>query len=228
MDDTPLYLHQRGMEYSVLPRVGMTHHYPWQREMEYSVLPRVGMIHHYPWQREMEYSVLPGVGITHHYPWQREMEYSVLPRMGMTHHYPWQRKMEFSVLLTDPWPHQKELPTHDLSPLPPPPLPPHSSPFPSLFPSCLPPLLWQDLINDLKSELSGNLEDCLLALFEPKSLYDAKCLRRAMRGAGTDESCLIEILCTRTNVEIGEIKASYTQRKCTPMESSVYNILYTV
>ena len=36
-------------------------------------------------------------------------------------------------------------------------------------------------MNDLKSELSGNLEDCLLALLEPSSLYDAKCLRRAMR-----------------------------------------------
>ena len=36
-------------------------------------------------------------------------------------------------------------------------------------------------MNDLKSELSGNLEDCLLALMEPSVLYDAKCLRRAMR-----------------------------------------------
>ena len=36
-------------------------------------------------------------------------------------------------------------------------------------------------MNDLKSELSGNLEDCLLALLEPASLFDAKCLRRAMR-----------------------------------------------
>ena len=36
-------------------------------------------------------------------------------------------------------------------------------------------------MNDLKSELSGNLEECLLALLEPSDLYDAKCLRRAMR-----------------------------------------------
>lgn len=39
----------------------------------------------------------------------------------------------------------------------------------------------QDLMNDLKSELSGNLEECLLAMMEPTVLYDAKCLRRAMR-----------------------------------------------
>ena len=39
----------------------------------------------------------------------------------------------------------------------------------------------KDLMNDLKSELSGNLEECLLAMMEPRTLYDAKCLRRAMR-----------------------------------------------
>lgn len=64
---------------------------------------------------------------------------------------------------------------------------------------CTAPILFQDLIRELKSELSGNLEGCLLALLEPKSLYDAKCLRGAMKGAGTDEAALIEILCTRTN-----------------------------
>ncbi|XP_071813657.1 annexin A4-like isoform X2 [Apostichopus japonicus] len=67
----------------------------------------------------------------------------------------------------------------------------------------------KDLMNDLKSELSGNLEQCLLAMFEPTTLYDAKQLRKAMKGAGTDESCLIEILCTRTNQEIKEIKEQY-------------------
>ncbi|XP_046844956.1 annexin A4-like isoform X2 [Xenia sp. Carnegie-2017] len=67
----------------------------------------------------------------------------------------------------------------------------------------------KDLINELKSELSGNLEECLLAMMEPKVLYDAKCLRRAMRGAGTDELSLIDILCTRSNAEIQKIKEEY-------------------
>jgi len=68
----------------------------------------------------------------------------------------------------------------------------------------------KDLMNDLKSELSGNLEECLLAIMEPSVLYDAKCLRRAMRGAGTDEETLIDILCTRSNQEISAIKAEYS------------------
>lgn len=79
----------------------------------------------------------------------------------------------------------------------------------------------KDLINELKSELSGNLEDCLLALFEPPALYDAKCLRRAMRGAGTDEACLVEILCTRTNAEIRQIKEQYQSHYKRDLEKDV-------
>jgi len=67
----------------------------------------------------------------------------------------------------------------------------------------------KDLMNDLKSELSGNLEECLLAMMEPSTLYDAKELRRAMRGAGTDEETLIDILCSRSNAQINTIKEEY-------------------
>jgi len=69
----------------------------------------------------------------------------------------------------------------------------------------------KDLMEDLKGELSGNLEECLLAMMEPSVLYDAKELRRAMRGAGTDEETLIDILCSRTNSQINEIKEEYTK-----------------
>jgi annexin A7/11 len=67
----------------------------------------------------------------------------------------------------------------------------------------------KDLIRELKSELSGNLENVILALLWPKAEYDAYSLRSAMRGVGTDEETLIEILASRTNREIQEIKAAY-------------------
>lgn len=39
----------------------------------------------------------------------------------------------------------------------------------------------QDLIKDLKSELSGNVEELILALFMPRTYYDAWSLRYAMK-----------------------------------------------
>ncbi|ESO86335.1 hypothetical protein LOTGIDRAFT_195070 [Lottia gigantea] len=67
----------------------------------------------------------------------------------------------------------------------------------------------KDLRDDLKSEISGRFEDGVLALFDPPRVFDAKELKRAIKGAGTDESALIEILCSRSNAEITEIKQQY-------------------
>lgn len=61
----------------------------------------------------------------------------------------------------------------------------------------------------MKSELSGNLERITVEFMEEKTKYDAHCLRSAMKGLGTDESVLVEILCTRTNSEIQAIKEAY-------------------
>ena len=69
----------------------------------------------------------------------------------------------------------------------------------------------KDLIQDLKSELSGDFEDLILALMEPPAVCDAKQLRKAMAGLGTKESVLIEIMTTRTNAQIYELKATYKQ-----------------
>ena len=69
----------------------------------------------------------------------------------------------------------------------------------------------RDLKNDLKSELHGHFEDAVLALFEDPITYDCISLKTAMKGAGTDEDTLIEILATRSNKDITLIKQKYLQ-----------------
>jgi annexin A7/11 len=70
-------------------------------------------------------------------------------------------------------------------------------------------LFVRDLIKDLKSELSGNYEDAILALFDTPANYDSKQLRKAMKGMGTDESSLIEIISTRTSNQLNQVKLAY-------------------
>ncbi|XP_077115505.1 annexin A11 isoform X1 [Ranitomeya variabilis] len=67
----------------------------------------------------------------------------------------------------------------------------------------------KDLIKDLKSEISGNFEKTILAMMKAPSMYDAHEIHDAIKGAGTDEECLIEILASRSNAEVQEINRVY-------------------
>ena len=67
----------------------------------------------------------------------------------------------------------------------------------------------RDLVFDLKSDLSGKFKDVVISLFDDPYIYDAKSLHQAMKGLGTDEDTCIEILCTRPNWYIKNIKAAY-------------------
>ncbi|XP_022092306.1 annexin A4-like isoform X2 [Acanthaster planci] len=79
----------------------------------------------------------------------------------------------------------------------------------------------KDLVKNLKSELKGKLEDVVVGLMMTPAVFDAHQLRKAMKGLGTDEAILIEILCTRTNQEIHTIKETYKKEFSRNLEKDV-------
>ncbi|MBN3318910.1 ANXA1 protein, partial [Atractosteus spatula] len=73
----------------------------------------------------------------------------------------------------------------------------------------------------LKSALKGELEDVVLALLKTPAQYDAHQLHYAMHGLGTDEDTLIEILASRTNKEIKDIKKVYKEEYKKELEDHI-------
>jgi hypothetical protein len=72
-------------------------------------------------------------------------------------------------------------------------------------------LFGKDLARELKGELSGDFENLVLALMDTPAEYDAKQLNRAVKGLGTKENVLIEILATRSNGQLNAVKSAYKQ-----------------
>lgn len=56
----------------------------------------------------------------------------------------------------------------------------------------------------------GSFEDICLALLTPRLVYDSKCLKAALAGFGTNEVCLIELMCARTANEMDLLKKVYS------------------
>ncbi|XP_074526172.1 annexin A1a [Halichoeres trimaculatus] len=63
----------------------------------------------------------------------------------------------------------------------------------------------------LKNALKGDLEDVVLALLKTPAQYDAWLLKEAMRGLGTHEDTLIEVLASRSNRQILDMKKAYKE-----------------
>ncbi|XP_054612581.1 annexin A4 isoform X2 [Dunckerocampus dactyliophorus] len=79
----------------------------------------------------------------------------------------------------------------------------------------------KDLPDDLSSELSANFRSVVLGLLMPAPVYDAYELRNSMKGAGTEEACLVDILASRSNAEIKAINAFYKKQYGKSLEDDV-------
>ncbi|XP_013371587.1 PREDICTED: annexin A3 [Chinchilla lanigera] len=67
----------------------------------------------------------------------------------------------------------------------------------------------KELKDDLKGDLSGHFEHLMVALVTSPAVFDAKQLKKSMKGTGTDEDALIEILTTRTSRQMKEVSQAY-------------------
>ncbi|XP_033835337.1 annexin A11-like isoform X2 [Periophthalmus magnuspinnatus] len=79
----------------------------------------------------------------------------------------------------------------------------------------------KDLIKDLHSELSGDFRKLVMAMMKTPAQLDAYEINSAIKGAGTDEACLIEILSSRSNAEIKEISRVYKEEYKKKMEDAI-------
>jgi len=70
----------------------------------------------------------------------------------------------------------------------------------------------RDLIHDLKSDVSGDLEHIIIPLFMIPGEFDARLMEKAMHGIGNDVELLNEVLCTRTNQQIRDMKMAWTAK----------------
>ncbi|KAK9532820.1 hypothetical protein VZT92_010187 [Zoarces viviparus] len=77
------------------------------------------------------------------------------------------------------------------------------------------------LDKDLKSVLRSDFEEISLALLMDPIHFDAYLLRKATKGFGTHEDILVEILATRSNQEIREIKRVFKEEYETDLEKVI-------
>lgn len=70
----------------------------------------------------------------------------------------------------------------------------------------------KSLEEDLESEVDGDFLKGLKALLKPTSVYEAECLEKSMKGLGTNEEIMIELLCTKNGQEIRDLAEAYHKR----------------
>ena len=70
----------------------------------------------------------------------------------------------------------------------------------------------KNLLDELKNALSGNFKETVISLFYSPVDFDCYHLDKAMKRLGTNEDSLIEILASRPNERIKEIKKRYKEK----------------
>ncbi|XP_078525242.1 annexin A9 [Lissotriton helveticus] len=82
-------------------------------------------------------------------------------------------------------------------------------------------LVNEDLVQTMTVALSGHLKDLIVGLLRCPAQYDALELKGAMKGLGTDEATVSEILATRTNQQLQEIRTVYKEDFKSTLENDV-------
>ena len=80
-----------------------------------------------------------------------------------------------------------------------------------------------ELDDDFSKKLSGNFKKTILALYDNQKDFDAKQLNKALKMI-TNEDTLIEIICTRENSFLKQIKQSYKTLYNEDLEKPISNI----
>ena len=79
----------------------------------------------------------------------------------------------------------------------------------------------KNIRDDFRSVFSGNFQEALVSLFYEPVDYDCHQIYSAMKGIGTNEDTLIEIIGTRSNERINQIKQEYFQLYKKDLEAEI-------
>ena len=67
------------------------------------------------------------------------------------------------------------------------------------------------IAEQIADECSGDYKTFLTAMCKPQAIVDAQLIFQAIKGLGTDDDTLVELCCTRSNIEIKRMKAAYAR-----------------
>lgn len=69
----------------------------------------------------------------------------------------------------------------------------------------------RELLDDLKKYTSSDLSTLLISIYRDPVEYDAELLYRAMKGIGTDDDIVIEVICFRSFERLSQIKQKFQE-----------------